>query len=822
MFTLKVTSKSDYSSLGFIFIAVLIYFAPYFFSGKTPLPYDTLSRMEPWSVYGKMDSRNNIVGDVLMQYIPWRTLYRQAVYTGEIPFWNPYQFCGVPFMANYQSAVFYPFNIFFLLGDFEQGALTFLIYHLLFTGIGMYLLLRAWFLPPYAALTGSLTWMLCGYLTVWMLWFSILATLSYLPWALLTVQWLIKTGKKKAVGMLAAIIACIWSAGHPQQAYYCSLSIAGFALWRLITSEKSLLNRLGFMLKLCIAAGLGFMAVAPQLGASWEFTQHCIRSHTPVQNLLSNSIPWHHLITLIAPEFYGNARAYWGAGNFPEYTGYVSVASLILASMAYLHRRLSWKSEIIFCSVYAITVLHLAYGGWLNVPMSHLPGYTTFRGVQRFLGIWGIAVAGLAAFGIEAVLLARNWRRRVITGGMAILFIFALVSFWKTEGVVFRMSQFFCVEMSLHQFGWICDTLKWPLAIVILLSGSLIALQFLTCKAGRAFRDYGGLVIAIFTAMLIGADLIHFSRNYLPHGKIERGFDATPGLKLMQTQQDGRLVRFEAQSIMGSPLMPNTGIMYGLEDTIGYDSLTLDRYNQLFSIIEPERYGTFAHRALGSFRHIKAFSSPVMDLIGGKFLILNRPLTEQRKGRQKQNFLERNGWELIYSGDDMTIFSNQESLPFAFIINRCQVILADSEQLAFLKKPSFNPSQSAILAKMPRIPIDVNAQADIQMIRRSLNSVKMRVNVKADAGKGALTVLRQNFYPGWRAWIDNIETPIIRANFSFQAIAVPAGHHDVMLKYQPSNFKILVSIAILALLIIVVLLFFKDNRQIEKHRISFS
>ncbi len=135
------------------------------------------------------------------------------------------------------------------------------------------------------------------------------------------------------------------------------------------------------------------------------------------------------------------------------------------------------------------------------------------------------------------------------------------------------MSQFFCVELSLHQFGWICDTLTWPLAIVILLSGSLMALSNiksgLTDRVGRTFRDYGRLILAVFAATLIGADLIHFSRNYLPRGKIERGFDTTPGLKLMQMQQDGRLVRFEDQSIIGSPLMPNTGITQPLIAAVG-------------------------------------------------------------------------------------------------------------------------------------------------------------------------------------------------------------------------------------------------------------
>lgn len=49
-------------------------------------------------------------GDIILQFIPWRSFASDCFKHGYIPLWNPYAYCGMPFLANGQSALFYPFN----------------------------------------------------------------------------------------------------------------------------------------------------------------------------------------------------------------------------------------------------------------------------------------------------------------------------------------------------------------------------------------------------------------------------------------------------------------------------------------------------------------------------------------------------------------------------------------------------------------------------------------------------------------------------------------------------------------------------------------
>ena len=66
---------------------------------------------------------------------------------------------------------------------------------------------------------------------------------------------------------------------------------------------------------------------------------------------------------------------------------------------------------------------------------------------------------------------------------------------------------------------------------------------------------------------------------------------------------------------------------------------------------------------------------------------------------------------------------------------------------------------------------------------------------------GGILVLSDTYYPGWRAFVDGVERPILRANHVFRAVVVPAGARDVVFSYEPDSFRygLLVSVAAAAL-----------------------
>jgi uncharacterized membrane protein YfhO len=71
-----------------------------------------------------------------------------------------------------------------------------------------------------------------------------------------------------------------------------------------------------------------------------------------------------------------------------------------------------------------------------------------------------------------------------------------------------------------------------------------------------------------------------------------------------------------------------------------------------------------------------------------------------------------------------------------------------------------------------------------------------RFEVETDAN--GYLVVRNSYARGWRAWVDGSPAPVLRANGKHKAVAVPAGRHEVLLRYRVPGFWMGVSAALLA------------------------
>ena len=71
-----------------------------------------------------------------------------------------------------------------------------------------------------------------------------------------------------------------------------------------------------------------------------------------------------------------------------------------------------------------------------------------------------------------------------------------------------------------------------------------------------------------------------------------------------------------------------------------------------------------------------------------------------------------------------------------------------------------------------------------------------------EATRPALLVISQMDYPGWQARVDGKSTPVLRADYAFQAIAVPAGRSTVDLRFRPRSLYVGAALSVLGLLVI--------------------
>src|SRR5258705_4963483 len=77
--------------------------------GFVLVPTDSLRMVAPWGDPAKgYVARNVGLLDQAVQFVPWTIYAVERLKKREIPLWNPYSQIGAPFLANGQSAIFYP------------------------------------------------------------------------------------------------------------------------------------------------------------------------------------------------------------------------------------------------------------------------------------------------------------------------------------------------------------------------------------------------------------------------------------------------------------------------------------------------------------------------------------------------------------------------------------------------------------------------------------------------------------------------------------------------------------------------------------------
>ena len=79
-----------------------------------------------------------------------------------------------------------------------------------------------------------------------------------------------------------------------------------------------------------------------------------------------------------------------------------------------------------------------------------------------------------------------------------------------------------------------------------------------------------------------------------------------------------------------------------------------------------------------------------------------------------------------------------------------------------------------------------------------------KLRMEADMAAPGYVVVSETAWPGWRAYLDGRRVRILRANQAFLAVYVPAGRHEIRLRYLPQSFVVgrTISVAVAALLLI--------------------
>jgi hypothetical protein len=435
--------------------------------------------------------------DVLTYFYPYRQYAAEALRIGRIPFWDPYLFMGVPFLANPQAGVFYPPNLLLTGLDAPEAVKATIAFHLALATVSAYLWARVGFRfgVPGALVTG-MAFGLGGFLGAQAEHVNQLSTSAWLPLELALVDLALpnrwehdapgaQRARGWAWGALGAVLGVSFLAGHAQAWTICT---AGVALYTLLPGVRRLVRArhgdraarlqeawraLREVLLLAGAVALGLALAALQFLPTLELARLSVRSGgLPYREAVSFSLRPGLILYSLLPAYGEDLSQVFASPAWTEYVGYAGVLCWVLALAALLEAR--DKRALAVGLAFAGAGLFLALGGYNPFyPLLYLgvPGVRSFRAPARWLLWWSAGMALLAGAGVEAC--AAPWRRLLRERAEA------LHTAWRRA--------------------------RWPAraGLVALAAVVLAALWLMDLPAPRTLALWGG--IALLGALTIGA-----------------------------------------------------------------------------------------------------------------------------------------------------------------------------------------------------------------------------------------------------------------------------------------------------------------------------
>lgn len=715
-------------------------------------------------------------GDLVSFLFPTYRYAAARLWAGDLPLWNPHLYGGAPFLADTQSGLFYPPNLLLslLAPTFPYEALQWMAaLHVFWAGLAMYLCLRyldpARPLRPVAALTGALAYMFSDMFVVHLGNLNLIAVAAWLPLVVL-LFWRALRGRSLALAAAAGLVLGVATLeGHLQITLTIGIGLAAMAVIELLPGGmrrtggwQAAWPLLALALTAAVAVGLAALVLLPAV----EYAGLSPRAGLSYREAARYSLVPAMLGEMLVPGLFSSREPslYWGVWDRVA-AGYVGVFTLLLAGLGVLlrpARAVGGPSRVRLFLVLGVVGLLLALGGQSIVhgwAYSLLPGFGQIRAPARFVLLLDFALAALAALGLQRLLaplerpsrrlLDGAWRGLLWLGGGA-----ALVGGAWAYLVVYQAQ-----DRDPTLFWRVSAAANSVILALLLLGASLAWLS--ARRSGRMGRGTlgwlaAGLVFFDLASLGAYADLGHEppTEGY-QHPAIVQFLQAEPGL-----------FRIDSRTDVAASWQPDTALLAGLYDVGGVDNPLV--------VADVERY----------WQGTGGRSTRLYDFLGVRYLLGSPEIT-----------LDWNKFEIALEGDpEVNVYRNTTALPRAFLVQRATVAGSQEEAWAGIHQAGFDPATSVVLEGGR--PMDGDAAGgEVHVERYEPDRIELAVDSPAEG----YMVLSDPFYPGWRAELDGNPAEILRANYAFRAVAVPAGSHTVTMTFRPASWVAGLVISLLTL-----------------------
>lgn len=559
------------------------------------------------------------------------------------------------------------------------------------------------------------------------------------------------------------------------------------------------------------------------------------------------SANWYSFVTMILAQPFGDLQTI-GNGFLPiaadraAYmpflpSAYVGAAVLTLAFLGIFHTRSPWLVPAFMLLIAGTTLTLGRYTPVLPWLIHTFPSLASSRYPVKLMVLPIMAVCLLAAFGIQA---AKD--NRIGFAALKAMSVFWLVVSGGGLATVLIGRYWLTIQSAKMSIN---AEVAIAIGTAIFHSGA-IGLTMVAICILRQKNWLGHLGFLFFTVLLLVMDLLGTSMRFPALSAPSSFYSDKPLIVQMLEKQVGERgvakarvlslyydpLAAPASTFNGEPkertlkyyrycrdlLVCNSNVDYQVQQAYGYEGTLSAKYRHLvLSLINDVRNGTETD-ASGNTK--KVIDDNIYDEGLRRFVAasgLQYVACQLRRDGKKQPDLSSADFEIVEENDpkNVRLYRVKDPKPRAELSETWTWV--DNTEQAY-RMLQVEEAKENGLSLMPLIekrkeekkpyPFGfVQAGAPQKATCEFLIDEPEHITLSVNTPRPCMLILRDQFYPGWKALLDSVTVPIYRANGFTRAVYVPAGAHAVEFNYRPDSLKYGIRIALFALAVLGALAF---------------
>ena len=813
-------------------------FHQYFFAHKTVFPSNLLvTAYAPWTYepvpeYPNGPPNKPMGFDDIRQSYPDRQLLRDSLLKGIIPLWNPYIYSGAPFMAASDKTVWYPLSwIATILPTIEGWNLLVMIQPFL-SLVFMYVFLKSLrFRIPIAAF-GSFVYALSGWMVVYWQEPSIVEhSFLWLPLALYASNRLWKYSDDiLGFCLLLFSLVCSVFGGFLQMSIYVYAVVLTWNVFQYFQyREQRNVYRVAciiFVALLCSVL-IECIQLIPSIQA---FVLSPRGTNSASFVFRDDLLPIQQLMTLIAPDYWGNPATYnyfGGSGFYFEKIIFIGIMPLIFAMYAMFQTK---QKTILFWTVLGLVCFSMGYA----LPTSWFPYYLHIPILSnsyptRIFAVSVFSFSILSCYGLESFIERPN-RKRIacILIGLFILLGIGWATVMSAWCIINNVpTHIVPLCFGNEQMIWSRIRNIFPskeiteLYITVSLRNLIVPTLLLLSGIGvvlvsRISKKFLFFSVCILTAI----SSFYFIEKYVYFGENRFVYPNLPVISKLTA-----LAGYDRVWGYGNAFIEtNFPEYFHWFSTDGYSNLSSSRYAELIATIDSNgKLGGAFRRSdtdlfqlseTDPFEASNPYRLRLMSLFGVKYVL------ETKKGelKDKQPTGKRFPSELFtltWEDANWRIWQYMPAIPRTLFATNYIVKTKPQEIITALYDNNINLSTTVLLEKNPgSMTLPSNNQSHATILFYDINSVTIRTTSTV----AGFLLLTDTYYPGWTATVDGKSVEIYRADYALRAVSVPSGDHTVIFRYTPVIFTVGIIVTCIGLFVsVAVFIYLYRGNQKKKN-----